>query len=69
MRFKHPRRAGFRIGFIDFFTAGIFPLFYMPPGGLQAEIDGIPGHPAFFRHPEQSGKGAEQKACGTNGNG
>ena len=34
MRFKRARRAGFRIGFIDFFTACIFPLFYMPLGGL-----------------------------------
>ena len=44
MRFKHTHRPGFWIGFIDFFTAGIFLLFYMPLGGLQDEIDEILGH-------------------------
>ena len=43
MRFKHTNRAGFWIGFIDFFTAGIFLLFYMPLGGLQDELDEILG--------------------------
>lgn len=44
MRFKHTHRPGFWIGFIYFFTAGIFLLFYMPLGGLQDEIDEILGH-------------------------
>ena len=47
MRYRHTHRAGFWIGFIDFFTAGIFLLFYMPLGDLQAEIDGILGHPTM----------------------
>ena len=41
-RFEHVSRKGFWIGFIDFFTAGIFLLFYMP-AGLQDEIDEILG--------------------------
>ena len=44
MIYKHTHRPGFWIGFIDFFTAGIFLLFYMPLGGLQDEIDEILGH-------------------------
>lgn len=44
MKFRHTRRPGFWIGFVDFFTAGIFLLFYMPLSGLQDEIDGILGH-------------------------
>ena len=44
MRFRHSHRPGFWIGFIDFFTAGIFLLFYMPLGGLQDEIDAVLGH-------------------------
>ena len=40
--FEHTYRKGFWIGFIDFFTAGIFLLFYMPKG-LQDEIDEILG--------------------------
>ena len=43
MRFPHTHRHGFWIGFVDFFTAGIFLLFYMPLGGLQSEIDEILG--------------------------
>ena len=31
------------MGFIDFFTAGLFFLFYMPLGGLQDELDEILG--------------------------
>ena len=42
MRFQHTDRCGFWIGFIDFFTAGTFLLFYMPRG-LQAELDAILG--------------------------
>ena len=41
MQFRHTHRHGFWIGFIDFFTAGIFLLFYMPLGGLQDEIDAV----------------------------
>ena len=44
MIYKHTNRQGFWIGFIDFFTAGIFLLFYMPLSGLQDEIDEILGH-------------------------
>ena len=44
MRFKHTRRPGFLLGFIDFFTAGLFFLFYMPFGGLQDELEEILGH-------------------------
>ncbi len=43
MRFKHTRRKGFLIGFIDFFTAGTFLLVWMPLG-LQDELDAILGH-------------------------
>ena len=33
----------FLLGFVDFFTAGLFFLLYMPFGGLQAELDEILG--------------------------
>ena len=42
MKYKHTNRKGFWIGFIDFFTAGIFLLIYMPLG-LQKELDEILG--------------------------
>lgn len=42
MKYKHTKRKGFLIGFIDFFTAGIFLLIYMPLG-LQNELDEILG--------------------------
>lgn len=45
MRYKHTNRLGFWMGFIDFFTAGLFFLFYMPLGGLQDELEEILGHP------------------------
>ena len=44
MRFQHTHRPGFLLGFIDFFTAGLFFLFYMPFGGLQEELEEILGH-------------------------
>lgn len=44
MRFKHTDRHGFLLGFIDFFTAGIFFLLYMPFGGLQDELEEVLGH-------------------------
>jgi len=44
MRFKHTNRPGFLLGFIDFFTAGLFFLLYMPYGGLQDELEEILGH-------------------------
>ena len=44
MKFRHTNRPGFWIGFVDFFTAGLFLLFYMPFGGLQEEIEYIIGH-------------------------
>ncbi len=43
MKFEHTNRPGFLLGFIDFFTAGLFFLFYMPIGGLQDELDDILG--------------------------
>ena len=43
MRFVHTKRPGFWLGFIDFFTAGIFFLIYMPMG-LQKELEIILGH-------------------------
>ena len=44
MRFKHTNRPGFLLGLIDFFTAGLFFLLYMPYGGLQDELEEILGH-------------------------
>ena len=44
MIFKHTNRPGFLLGLIDFFTAGLFFLVYMPFGGLQDEIETILGH-------------------------
>lgn len=44
MIFRHTNRPGFLLGFIDFFTAGLFFLIYMPLGGLQAELESILGH-------------------------
>ena len=44
MIFKHTDRPGFLLGFIDFFTAGLFFLFYMPLDGLQNELEYILGH-------------------------
>ena len=44
IKFKHTNRPGFLLGFIDFFTAGLFFLFYMPFGGLQEELDEILGY-------------------------
>ena len=44
MRYKHTSRPGFLLGFIDFFTAGLFFLLYMPFGGLQKELEEILGH-------------------------
>ena len=43
MRFEHTNRRGFWLGFIDFFTAGLFFLLYMPLGGLQDELDAVLG--------------------------
>lgn len=39
MTFKYTNRHGFLLGFIDFFTAGLFFLLYMPLGGLQDELE------------------------------
>ena len=44
MTFTHTNRKGFWLGFIDFFTAGLFFVFYMPLGGLQAELENVLGH-------------------------
>ena len=41
MTFKYTNRHGFLLGFIDFFTAGLFFLLYMPLGGLQDELEYI----------------------------
>ena len=43
MHFKHTNRPGFWFGFVDFCTAGLFFLFYMPLSGLQDELDYIVG--------------------------
>ena len=43
MYFKHTHRPGFLLGLIDFCTAGLFFLLYMPLGGLQDELDYILG--------------------------
>ena len=43
-RIKHTNRLGFLLGFIDFFTAGLFFLIYMPLGGLQDELEEVLGH-------------------------
>ncbi len=47
MKFEHTSRNGFWIGFVDFFTAGVFLLFYMPLNGLQREIETVLGHPVL----------------------
>ena len=47
MKYAHTNRPGFLLGFIDFFTAGLFFLLYMPLGGLQDEIESILGHPVL----------------------
>ena len=44
MEFKYTNRPGFWLGFIDFFTAGLFFLLYMPLGGLQDELEEVLGH-------------------------
>ena len=44
MTFEHTNRKGFWLGFVDFFTAGLFFVFYMPLGGLQDELDEILGY-------------------------
>ena len=44
MKYEHTNRKGFWLGFIDFFTAGLFFLLYMPLGGLQGELEEVLGH-------------------------
>ncbi len=44
MHFTHTNRPGFWLGFIDFFTAGLFFVLYMPLGGLQDELEEVLGH-------------------------
>lgn len=41
-KFEHTDRKGFWLGFIDFFTAGLFFVFYMK-NGLQDELDEVLG--------------------------
>ena len=43
MKYAHTNRPGFLLGFIDFFTAGIFFLIYMRLG-LQEELESVLGH-------------------------
>ena len=43
MTFRQINKPGFLFGLIDFFTAGLFFLFYMPLSGLQDELDYIIG--------------------------
>ena len=40
---KRPR-PGFLLGLVDFCTAGLFFLLYMPFGGLQDELESVLGH-------------------------
>lgn len=42
MKYKHTHRLGFLLGAVDFCTAGLFFLFYMPLS-VQKEIDEILG--------------------------
>ena len=44
MRYRHTNCPGFLFGLVDFCTAGLFFLFYMPLSGLQDELDEILGH-------------------------
>ena len=44
MKYKRTDRPGFLFGLIDFCTAGIFFLLYMPLSGLQDELEEILGH-------------------------
>lgn len=44
INYRHKNRPGFLLGFIDFFTAGLFFLVYMSAGGLQNELEEILGH-------------------------
>ena len=43
VKYEHTNRPGFLLGLIDFFTAGLFFLFYMKLG-LQEEIESVLGH-------------------------
>ena len=43
MKYEHTHRPGFLLGFIDFSTAGLFFMIYMPLG-LQKEIESVLGH-------------------------
>ena len=43
MKYRHTNRPGFLLGFVDFFTAGLFFVCYMPRG-LQDELEEIIGH-------------------------
>ena len=43
MTYTHTNRKGFWLGFVDFFTAGLFFLMYMPLGGLQNELEQVLG--------------------------
>ena len=43
MKYKHTNRPGFLFGLIDFCTAGLFFLLYMPLSGLQDELEEILG--------------------------
>ena len=44
MKYRHTNRPGFLFGLIDFCTAGLFFLLYMPLSGLQDELEEILGH-------------------------
>ncbi len=44
MKYTHTNRPGFLFGLIDFCTAGLFFLLYMPLGGLHNELEDILGH-------------------------
>ena len=42
-KYRHTHQPGFLLGFIDFFTAGLFFMVCMPLG-LQDEIESVLGH-------------------------
>lgn len=43
MKYQYANRPGFLLGFVDFFTAGLFFVVFMQLG-LQDELDEILGH-------------------------
>ena len=44
MEYRHKHSPGFLFGLIDFCTAGLFFLVYIPASGLHRELESILGH-------------------------